>query len=122
MVPQEALARHGFQQVVDRTPFEGLDRVLIVGGDEHDLGAQPHLDHAGRHFEAAQAGHADIEQGQLRAVGGNRFQRAAAVLAYGHDLEPRPHVLQLGRQGVAQQQLILGHHAFHGAVSHAGLR
>ena len=43
MVGDEALARDRLQQVVDGAALERLDRVLVVGGDEHDLRARAAL-------------------------------------------------------------------------------
>ena len=65
---------------------EGVDGVLVVGGDEHDLRARAGLSGRRRHFQAGQAGHADIQEGDVGLVLGDGFQRRAAVVALGHDL------------------------------------
>ncbi len=60
----EAIAAERFQQVVERVDFEGLQRVLVVGGDEDDhrhlVGADL-LDDP----EAVDGGHLDVEEYQF---------------------------------------------------------
>ena len=40
---RQALGADRLEQVIDRAAFEGVDRVLVVGGDEHDLRARADL-------------------------------------------------------------------------------
>ena len=78
---------HRLEQVVDRLCLEGLQRVLVVGGDEHEqrerLAVRPVLGQRLRRLQAAQAGHADVEEAARRAL-----QRAPARRA----LSPSPTV------------------------------
>ena len=105
----QALGRDRLEQVVDRAALEGVDRVLVVGGDEHDLRARAGLGRGGGDFQAGQARHADVEEGDVRLVLGDRFQRAGAVLALGDDLAARGQAsAQLVDQRLAQQRFVFG--------------
>jgi hypothetical protein len=53
----EAHRLHRLDEVVDRALLEGLHRVLLVGGDEHDVRAPPDLP---RCFDAVHARHVDV--------------------------------------------------------------
>jgi hypothetical protein len=104
------------EQVVDRTLFEGVDGVLIVGGDEDDLGARTGFGQRACHFQSGQSGHADVQEHHVRLVFGDGLQRRGAVLALGHDLQFRPHLAQHRRQRGTQQFFVFGDHALkHGS-------
>ena len=61
----ETLLAHGLEDVVDRPQLERVDRVLLVGGHEHDRGrlleAREHLGE----LEAGEAGHLDVEEDRV---------------------------------------------------------
>ena len=82
----EAVALEGLQQVIERPRLEGADRVLVVGGDEHDhrqaLGGE-RLDHA----EAVQQRHLHVEEYQVRPLLSDRVDRLAPVAAFADDLD-----------------------------------
>ena len=60
----------------DRAALEGVDGVLVAGGDERDLGAWTDLRGCGS-FAPAQVQHADIEEGDMALLRGERLQCAA---------------------------------------------
>ena len=74
----EPLIAEGLQQVVERVGLEGLDRVLVVGRDEHGHRHQFRLDLA-QHAEAVQHRHLDVEEHQVRRLGVNQVEGLAAV-------------------------------------------
>jgi hypothetical protein len=82
--------------------LECIDGVLIVGGDEHDLGLRADVGRRDRDIQAAQTGHADIEEGDVGTMLGQRFKRDRAVLAFGDDAQVRPCTAQRFDQGLAQ--------------------
>ena len=113
---------HRLQQVVDRAALEGVDRVLVIGGDEHDLRARAGVGGQRGDFQAGQAGHADVEEGDVRGVFGQRFHRAGAVLAFGDDLQRRPRALEFGHQCMPQQGFVLGDDAGADRIGFAQVR
>ena len=101
------------EQVVHRAGVEGVDRVLVVGGDEHDV---RRLADALGHFQARQAGHADVEEHHLRLVLQESVPRIVAVFGHQHHLGLGPRRAQHGQQALAHQRFVfrnqdLGHHA-----------
>src|SRR6266480_493877 len=90
----EARIVDGFEQVVDRTRFERLDGVLVVGGDEHHH-RQRLLRQVRQHFEPRHAGHLDIQEHQVRLVLLDGRERLTAAGALREDLE-------IGRRAQAQ--------------------
>jgi hypothetical protein len=95
---QQALVADRLQQVIHRALLERVDGVLVVGGDEHHLGARAQLGQRARDLDAADAGHADVEEGDVRLRLGQLLQRTGAVLALGHQLQLRPQPAQLLHQ------------------------
>ena len=49
-------------------------------------------------IQAAQSRHADVEEGDVRLLFGQRFQRTGTVLAGGNDLQLRPRLCELVEQ------------------------
>ena len=96
-----ASRRSGFtgERVVDRAALEGIDRVLVVGGHEHDLVR-------GLASAATAATSSPVRPGMRmsrKATSGCSFSqrclhRAGAVLAFGDDLQGRPRALEFGDQ------------------------
>ena len=60
----EAVGGEGFEEIVDGVDFKGLERVLVVGGDEDD-GGRAFGGKAGDDFEAVPLGHADVEEEEV---------------------------------------------------------
>ena len=80
------LVHQRLQEVIERVRVKGVDRVAVEGRHEH------HHRHAGlrdaaQHLEAVDARHLDVEEHEVRRVGGDRFDRLAAIRALRDDLE-----------------------------------
>jgi len=100
----QALVVEGLQHIVDRAALEGLDRVLVVRGDEHHVGAAAD---GARGLQAVHAGHVDVEEEEVRGV---LVDHAVHVAAVGHlvaDLELGPEAREPRAQHRAQQRLIV---------------
>ncbi|KAG1540470.1 hypothetical protein G6F50_014360 [Rhizopus delemar] len=109
---QQPLVADRLQQVIHRALLEGVDGVLIVGGPEHHLGTRAQLGQRARHFDATDAGHADVEEGDVRLLLGQLLQRRGAVFAFGHQLQLRPQAAQLLPQRLPQQFLVVSDQCF----------
>ena len=77
----------GLEQVVNSVYFERLDRVLVKGGGENDLGkgdflVEQFLDHA----KAIEAGHLHVEKDQVGVVLADQVDAFEPVFALGHDV------------------------------------
>jgi hypothetical protein len=94
--------------------LESLQRVFVEGGHEHHPGVA--LD-ALRHLEAGQAGHLDVEEGQVGLQLGDAGGGVDAVARQVDDLQFRPQRQQLVAQVVGQVRLIVGDQGAHDAVS-----
>src|SRR5207253_9941477 len=68
-------------EVVDRALLERLHRVLLVSGDEDELGTA--RDRAGR-VDAVHAGHVDIEKDDLRQMDVEHLDRKSTRLNSSH--------------------------------------
>ena len=77
----EALFVEGLEQVVHRAHLEGLERVLIVGGDENDERQCTRVERA-RERKAVQRVHLDIEEQQVGRLGADRLERGPAVAIF----------------------------------------
>jgi hypothetical protein len=104
----------GFQQVVGGGLFEGGHGVFVVGGDEYHAAA---MGCGGGGFQAGEAGHADVQEGDVRGQIRQGGLGGEAVLDHGGDGELRPQALQAPRQVVGQQGLVLGDQGAHGSSS-----
>jgi len=66
---RQAFAGHRLEQVIDGAQVEGLQRMAVVGGGEHDTAGAA----AGAgHFQPADTGHADVEEGDVRTQARDR--------------------------------------------------
>ena len=74
------------EQVVDRVDLERLQRVLVVGGDEHHRDVL--LDQL-EHLESVQFRHLHVEQQQIRLEVGDGLDGFEAVRALGDHFHPR---------------------------------
>src|SRR6267142_2092619 len=105
----EALALGGLQHVVDHALLEGVDRVLVVGGDEDDLGRAPfQLGDVARRLHSGLGRHADVEEDHIGAVLFDHLDGFDAVLRFGHDLELGPQLGEARAQLAAHQGLVVG--------------
>src|SRR5471030_1659891 len=93
------------EQVVKRALFESLDRVLVVGGDEHEVAA---VEQHARRLDAGQAGHADVEEHDVRLVLAGQRHGLDAIGRLGDDLQPRPRFQQARAQLAAHRFLVVG--------------
>ncbi len=100
---KQALVAYRLEQVIHRALLECIDGVLVVGSNEHHLGARTQLGQRARDLDAADTGHADIEESDVRLLLGQLLQRAGAVLALGHQLQVRPQPAKLLHQRLPQQ-------------------
>ena len=117
----QALALGGLQHVVDDALLEGLDRVLVVGGDEDDLAAGPAVGvvRLARRRPAAARSRAPPRRRSCRACGcrGRRCRAGAArsaatasmpFFASADDLELGPDLGEARAQLLAHQPLVVG--------------
>lgn len=74
----------GLQQIVHRRLLESIDRVLVVGGNEHHMALTLGL---ASHLETGEFRHLDIQKCHVGVVLANRLQRLDAVLRHHHDVE-----------------------------------
>ena len=84
---REPFVADRLQQVIDGGALECVERVLIVGGDEHDL----HLRVGGaRDVESGKAGHPDVEERDIRRFGDQQRLRIGTVARHARDHELGP--------------------------------
>ena len=100
-----ALGGGRLQQVVDGALVERRDRVLVVGGDEHDVAGAGQL---ARDLEAGAHRHPDVEKRDVGVVHARQHQRFVAVGRLGDDLELGPRLGEARAQLRPQQRLVLG--------------
>ena len=84
----EALAVERLQQVVERLDLEGAQRVLIVGGHEHD---RRHALGADRlnHLEAVELRHVHVEEHEIGRLGEDGLDGFDAVPGFADHLDVR---------------------------------
>ena len=100
----QALRAERLQQVVDRVHLKGLDRVLVVGGDEdHRCLAADQLENV----EAIEFRHLDVEEEQIGLLFGDGLHRLEAVAALGNHLDIGMLPEQLSQQ--RPRQLLIVH-------------
>ena len=80
----EPLGIERLQQVVDRVHLEGTQRVLVVGGREHDCDVTPYQFDD---LEAVQLGHLHVEEQHVRPEVGDRLHGLEPVRTLGNDLD-----------------------------------
>ena len=105
-----SLAVEGLQQIIHRVHFERLDRILIEGGREDDLGqrnflVEQFLDNA----EAVEAWHLHVQKNQIRTVLADQIDRFHSIFALGYDLHIAD-VLQQISEFISGQLLIIDDH------------
>src|SRR5437762_2692323 len=112
----DAPAAEWLQQVVHRADLEGADRVLVVGGGEHDVPRR--LAERLQHLEAVHPRHLDVEEDEVRAL---LLDQPEGLHAVGR-LPEEAHVVQAGQetdQAVARQLLVVDDHGADGAHRYA---
>ena len=96
------------EHVVEGVRVEGLDREVVVGRHEDDRrhGLGPDL---GDDVEAAQLGHADVEEDEIRIVFADRIDGGPSVGTLGDDIDVR-FLAQEVANPFARQGLVFGNH------------
>ena len=78
----------GLEQVIQGVDLEGLDRMLVVGGDKDhrrpDLRRQ-----CPQHVKTADLGHLHVQKHQVRPLFPDESDRLGAIAAFAHDLQVR---------------------------------
>jgi hypothetical protein len=114
---RQPLALHRLEQVVDRLRLKRLHRVFVIGRDEHEQGevarsarrlVWPILGERLRDFEAAQTGHANVEETNCRLLRQGLFERLGTVADAGNDAQLRPELRKVGLKRARQQGFVLG--------------
>ena len=105
----EPLPLRGLEHVVDHPLLECVDRVLVVGGDEHDL-RQPALERGNlaRGDDAVLRRHADVEEHDFGTVLCDLRDGFDPVLRFRHDLELGPELGETCAQLLAHQGFVVG--------------
>ena len=109
----QARRLHRFEHVVDRPRLEGLQRVLVVSGDEDERLERPRVEvpglgQLGRRLQPALAGHADVEEQHLGPQR-KRLAHGRQPIAHGGlHLQFGPSLGQGLLQGGGEQGLVFG--------------
>jgi len=85
-------------------------RDLVVGdacGQKHDLRPISIRSNAGQHVEPVQAGHSEVEHGEIRREISDRLRGGRAVTARGYDLQIRVQLQDTGH-AVEHDRVIIG--------------
>ena len=106
----KAFADNRFEQVVNRTFLERVNGVLVVGRNKHDLCLRTRFSHCRRDFQASQARHADVKEGDVGLMLANRFKRRTAVFTSGDHVQVRPFLAQQIDQRLAKNLFVFGDH------------
>ena len=83
----ETLLLDGLQDVIDRVHLEGLDRVLVVRGDENDRRRPLHAGEARDDLEAVEPRHLDIEEHDVGPQLPDRFHGLVPLARFAGDLD-----------------------------------
>ena len=109
---RQARRIHRLDEVVHRLGLEGLQRVLVVGGDKDQQGERhaiwPILGQRLRRVQPAGAGHPDVEKADIGLQRQPLPRRAEAVGQLGDDAQFGPEPGQFSRQRSGQQRLVFG--------------
>jgi hypothetical protein len=84
------------EHVVDRIDLEGVERVILVGGNEHDQRRRP-LRQAAQHVETALATHLHIQQHQVGPQIRDHLNGLFAVRAFADDFDVEFFAAQLAQ-------------------------
>ncbi|MNL06833.1 hypothetical protein D3C87_1274820 [compost metagenome] len=103
--PRQALVRDRLDEIVHGLALEGVQRVLVEGGDEDH--PRVGLD-ALRHLQPGQPRHLDIEKGHRRRQLCDGLRGLHAIGRLPHDAQLGPQPLQLAAQVRAQVFLVIG--------------
>jgi hypothetical protein len=74
-------------QVVHRADLERVQRVVLVGRDEHHRRNAIHLER-GDDAEAVQLRHLDVDEDEVRLESRDEIERVESVAALTHELQP----------------------------------
>ncbi|MNL44219.1 hypothetical protein D3C87_1667790 [compost metagenome] len=81
---QQPIVLHRFQQVIHRIFFKSTDRILVISCRKHH---QRHFCKLGKHFEAIQQRHFNVEKNNVGLVFVDFNQSFGAVFGFRHDVE-----------------------------------
>ena len=84
---------------------------MVVRRHEYDLRFRAGVGHRCRHFQARQAGHADIEESNVRLVLVDHFQRGPTVIDRSDNVKIRPLFTQQVDERIAEKLLVFSDHA-----------
>ena len=111
----------GFQHIIGGRVLEGGQRIVVVGGDEHDLRKRravrpvvPLLGQLFGRFQARLARHLDVQEQDVGAQGQALLQRFHAIGAGGDDIERRPQAAKGVGEGGGQYRFVFGDQGAHG--------
>jgi hypothetical protein len=103
----------GFRRkIVERTDFEGLDGVFIVGGGEDDL---RDIVETRQHFEAGHFRHLNVEEDHVRREFRDQIQCLRAVVRFACDLDFRVSQKQAA-QFLARDAFVVDNQGFHAGM------
>ena len=118
--PAKALLIEGLEQVVDRADLECLDRIGVVGGDEHQRRQLRGIQRA-RKIDAVQGIHLNVEKQQLRRLQSNRRQGGGSVAVFAHHAQVVFRLAEFA-QGAPAGLLVVDDDDVHHASANAGAR
>ncbi len=76
----EAFGAEWLEEVVDGAESEGVDGVVVVGGDEDDGGGVGQAGEDAGDVHAVDAGHGDVEEGRVETARAEQADRFAAAV------------------------------------------
>lgn len=100
----EPLGRHWFEQVIHRALLERVDRVLVIRGDEYDMGLVVQL---ARAVDAVLPRHADVQEDDVRLVLFRQRDRFDAIGRFVDHLQVRPYFGKPGAQLVTHRRFVV---------------
>src|SRR5439155_6156281 len=81
----QPLAPDRLEQIIDRRRLEGAERMLVVGGDEHDQSVGPH---PLQQLEPGHPGHVDVQEQRVHVARGNLEERRLPSGRRTDDVDP----------------------------------
>src|SRR6266699_172587 len=115
----EARLVEGLQEVVDRAHLEGLQRVLIVGRDEHDEREGLSVERA-RQREPRHRVHLDVEEQHVRRARTDRLEGGARIAVLADDRQVRLALAALANRAPRDRLVVDDHHLHQAAAPPSG--
>src|SRR5262245_4859761 len=109
----------GLEQVVDRAHLEGFERVVHVGGDEHDERQPLRVERAGERH-AGHGIHLDVEEQHVRVLAADRLECRAWIAELADDAQVRLALAAFAHRTPRRRLIIDDHHIHHGRRSPSG--